>query len=1027
MKRVNTLFSFILFAGSLVAQQSKQVSVPAFYMDESEISSNEYKEYVSDHDTSHRSIHQIESEKYAVYQLETDQQWDSLRAFNGETKVRRMKSNRACTLQKRVYGWHPYWNNGLQANYDWAGLTDLCYFSYEVNPANGNAVTTHNWSTATVVTDAQANGVNVTLCATLFGASNLTTFLGNTTAQQTLITNLINAVQSRNAKGVNIDFEGMGASHKVPFTTFMNNLCTQMHAAIPNSEVSIALYAVDWSGSFDMAALNNYVDLFIIMGYDYYWSGSSNAGPESPLYNFETSYNYTLTKSITYYLKQGASKNKLLLGLPYYGREWSTASASTIPSATTGSTNTVTYKAFKQNANGYYNNRQWDQNSFSAWFPSTRTGTPWQCFIDDVYSMGKRFDMVNQRGIGGIGIWALGNDDGYNDMWNLIAEKFTDCAVVPCTDTIYDMGGPNRNYYDSENYTFTIAPANANSVTLNFSSFNTELNYDTLWIYNGNSTAAPLIGFYHGTNSPGTVSSTGGSMTIRFKSDNATVSSGWQAIWNCTIDNTAPTTLVATPSTWQTTNFTATFTDTDNSGGTGIEKSFYQVLDYDGTEWRANNTRGFFSDNFDAAIHPDWTQQTGVWSISSGYLKQSDQTNTNTNIWAPLTQNLSNRYLYNWQGKIDGTGTNRRAGLHFFCDNATQTNRGNSYFVWFRVDQSACEFYEVTNNTFTLMNSVPMTIVPNQWYDYKVLYDRISGKMDVYQNNVFIGSWTDPTPLANGNAISFRSGDCDNMINDLKVYRSRAASVTVTVGTAATNDVRHENASPAQASCRVKSITKDAAGNLSSIASKDVNIDWTAPSTPLVVDGSSADIDTSYSLTSLSGNWSVCVDTNSNVVKYWYSIGTTAGATDVLNWTNNNLNTSITQNGLSLSSNQLYYINVRSENGAGILSSISSSDGQLVLTPTSVAEINESLNILLYPNPASESATLQYSNPNGEAVDIRLMDALGKEIRLISQENQAKGNQTFIIHKNQLNLASGMYVVSVRIGNSTSFVKLMME
>ncbi len=320
-----------------------------------------------------------------------------------------------------------------------------------------------------------------------------------------------------------------------------------------------------------------------------------------------------------------------------------------------------------------------------------------------------------------------------------------------------------------------------------------------------------------------------------------------------------------------------------------------------------------------------------------------------------------------------------------------------------------------------------MTIVPNQWYDYKVLYDRISGKMDVYQNNVFIGSWTDPTPLANGNAISFRSGDCDYMINDLKVYRSRAASVTVTVGAAATNDVRHENASPAQASCRVKSITKDAAGNLSSIAFQDVNIDWTAPSAPLVVDGTSTDIDTSYSLTSLSGNWSVCVDTNSNVVKYWYSIGTTAGATDVLNWTNNNLNTGITQNGLSLTSNQLYYMNVRSENGAGILSSISSSDGQLVLTPTSVAEINESLNILLYPNPASESATLQYSNPNGEAVDIRLMDALGKEIRLISQENQAKGNQTFIIHKNQLNLASGMYVVSVRIGNSTSFVKLMME
>ena len=34
--------------------------------------------------------------------------------------------------------------------------------------------------------------------------------------------------------------------------------------------------------------------------------------------------------------------------------------------------------------------------------------------------MSERFDMVNRFGIGGIGIWALGYDDGYNDFWNLI-------------------------------------------------------------------------------------------------------------------------------------------------------------------------------------------------------------------------------------------------------------------------------------------------------------------------------------------------------------------------------------------------------------------------------------------------------------------------------------------------------------------------------------------------------------------------------------------------------------------------------
>jgi spore germination protein YaaH len=973
-----------------------------------------------------KSIHQEEAEKYAAYHLETDAQWDSLRnTMYGTQRIMRTKDFRACNLQKRVYGWHPYWQNGLQSNYDWNGLTDLCYFSYEVNSTNGNAVTTHGWSTAAVVADAQSNGVNVTLCVTLF--SDFNTFFGSSTSQQTLITNLINLVQARNAKGVNIDFEGMGATHKVPFTNFMINLCNQMHAAISGSEISIALYAVDWNGVFDMTALNPYVDLFIIMGYDYYWSGSTTAGPGDPLYNFQTSYNYTLTKSITYYLKQGASKNKLLLGLPYYGREWSTSSTS-LYSSTTGSSNTVTYKTLRLNTNGYYNSRQWDGISFSTWYPSTRSGTPWQCFIDDEYALGKRFDIVNQRGIGGIGIWALGYDDGYNNFWNLIRNKFTDCAIVPCTDTIYDMGGPGRNYYDNENYTYTIAPTGASNVSLNFSSFSTELNYDTLWIYNGNSTAAPLIGAYHGTTSPGIVTSTGGALTIRFKSDNATVASGWQAIWNCTIDNTAPTTLIAAPSGWQTTNFTANFTDTDNVGGTGIEKSFYQILEYTGTEWRANNTRGFFSDNFDVSIHPDWTTQVGTWSISSGYLKQSDQTNSNTNIWAPLTQNLSNRYLYHFQGKIDGTGINRRAGFHFFCDDATQTNRGNSYFVWFRVDQSVCEFYKVTSNVFTLVNTVPMTVNANQWYDYKIFYDRITGKMEVYQNNTFVGEWTDTAPLSNGNAISFRSGNCDFMVNDLKVYRSRNATVTVTVGPAGTNDVRYQNPNPAQASCRIKSITKDNAHNISAIASQDMNIDWTPPSAAIIDDGTSMDIDTTYSLTQLSANWNICIDTNSTVVKYFYSIGTSAGAIDVVNWTDNLLNTSITHTGLSLTPNQLYYFNVKTENGAGLQSVITSSDGQLVLLATNTNNLSADLtNLSVYPNPFNSNSTLTYNLINDAKVEIKLIDVIGREILLTSKINQVKGEHSALIDKNNLQLSSGIYLLSLKINETEFFKKIIVD
>ncbi|HEX8516037.1 MAG TPA: glycosyl hydrolase family 18 protein [Bacteroidia bacterium] len=974
----------------------------------------------------HKSIHQEEAEKYAQHNFTSESQWDSLRVFEGRTIHNTpMRATRSCNLTKRVYGWHPYWSAGLEANYDWSGLTDLCYFSYEVNSATGNANSTHNWATASVVTTAQAHGVNVTLCATLF--SGHTAFFGSASAKQTLITNLINLVQSRSAKGVNIDFEGMGASHKAPFTAFMIDLCNQMHAAIPGSEVSICLYAVDWSGVFDMAALNPYVDLFVIMGYDYYYSGSTTAGPEAPLYNFQTSYNYTLAKSLTFYLKQGTTHSKLLLGLPWYGREWATA-GSTIPSATTGGgTSSVTYSTFRDNNNGYYSSRQWDGTSFSTWFPSVRGGVNWQAFIDDAYAMGKRFDLVNQRGIGGIGIWALGYDDGYNDYWDLIRNKFTDCATVPCTDTIYDMGGPVRNYYDNENFTYTIAPTGATGITLNFSSFATELNYDTLWIYDGNSTASPLIGAYHGNTGPGIITSSGAALTLRYKSDVSTQAAGWQATWNCTIDNTAPTTLVTAPSGWATGNFTANFTDNDNAGGSGIAKSYYQVLEYNGTEWRANNARGFFSDNFDQAIHPEWTSMTGTWSIAGGYLNQSDQSNTNTNIYAPLTQNISNQYLYNWQAKISGTDATKRAGFHFFCDNASQTNRGNSYFVWFRVATNMCEFYKVVNNVFNLEHSAPMTINANQWYDYKVIYDRITGKMDVYQNDNFIGSWTDPSPYASGNAISFRSANCDYTVNDLKVYRSRLPSVTVSVGPANTDDVRYQNPDPATPSCRIKSITKDLAGNLSALASQDVNVDWTIPASVSADDGTSTDIDTTYSLTQLSANWATSADTNSGIAKYWYAIGTTAGAADVTPWTDNGMNSSVTKTGLSLIQNQVYYFSIQSENGAGLLSALSSSDGQVVALTTGIENLNDGSMTAVYPNPFDEDAVVLYYLDHHADVEITLIDVLGKQLIIQQREQHQSGKHQLQINKSKLGLSAGMYTLVIRINETAKAMKLVIN
>ncbi len=628
------------------------------------------------------------------------------------------------------------------------------------------------------------------------------------------------------------------------------------------------------------------------------------------------------------------------------------------------------------------------------------------------------------------------NDPGPNWDWAkyylLINNNPSITTLTAGSGNFYDSGGSGSNYSDDERILTLIQPAGATVVTLNFTSFSTESGWDYMFIYDGASTSDPLIGQYDGTTSPGAITSSGGSLLIEFRSDCNTNDAGWAATWTSNSvppppsDSIPPTTVVSTPNAWETGNFTATFTDTDNIG---VEKSYYQVIDYDGIEWRANANNGFFADNFDAAIHPDWTIANGNWSINSGALYQSEEDSSNTNIYASLNQTLSNRYLYNFYGKIDGSGTNKRAGFHFFCDNASQTNRGNSYFVWFRVDDAKLQIYKVTNNTFGAAEvDIPFTTVAGQWYDYKIIYDRITGKITVYRDNQLITTWTDSSPISTGNAISFRSGNSNFAINELKVYRSRpATSAAITVGPASTNDIRYENQDPTTFSGKVKSICADSAGNLSALYYQNINVDWTPPATvDTINDGLAADISVTDSLTQLSANWSASSDPNSAISRYWYAIGTTSGGNDILDYTDNWFNLSVTADSLSLVNNQTYYFSVKAENGAGLQSTVTNSNGQTVQV-VGIEEQNAANSLSVYPNPFTNTTRIAYQLSNVSNIKITLTDILGKELVLYNNPEQTAGKHEVMVNAAELHLAQGMYFVKLEAGKSRNFVKVVVN
>ncbi|WP_271424212.1 GEVED domain-containing protein [Aequorivita sinensis] len=140
-------------------------------------------------------------------------------------------------------------------------------------------------------------------------------------------------------------------------------------------------------------------------------------------------------------------------------------------------------------------------------------------------------------------------DCGTVDGLSTHAGPVTFATPPACGDKFYDDGGPNGDYSNSANITTTIVPdVSGDVVTVTFLSFETEANWDALYVYDGPDATAPIIssgnpgttggfppGGYWGSTIPGPFTSThpSGALTFVFMSDGSFAYSGWEADITC--------------------------------------------------------------------------------------------------------------------------------------------------------------------------------------------------------------------------------------------------------------------------------------------------------------------------------------------------------------------------------------------------------------------------------------------------------------------------------------------------------------
>lgn len=120
-------------------------------------------------------------------------------------------------------------------------------------------------------------------------------------------------------------------------------------------------------------------------------------------------------------------------------------------------------------------------------------------------------------------------------------------SASTCSGTFYDPGGTANYTSGNSTWNYTICnPSAPSPIYIDFTSFSLRnplfCSSDVLRIYNGPSTASPLIGTYTANNSPGLVVGSSGCLTFQFQryGTGFLCSSGGAPGWTATISCTAP-------------------------------------------------------------------------------------------------------------------------------------------------------------------------------------------------------------------------------------------------------------------------------------------------------------------------------------------------------------------------------------------------------------------------------------------------------------------------------------------------------
>jgi spore germination protein YaaH/flagellar hook assembly protein FlgD len=358
-------------------------------------------------------------------------------------------------LRREVFGFLPYWevnSSSLAIQYD--KISTIAYFGVgaagdgTLMKRNADGSLTTGWGGWTssrmtsILNESHRTGTRVVLTVQSFawntsGTNRQKQLLGSATNRLRLARSIVAAVRDRGADGVNLDFEPLVSGYGPQFTALVRTIRAEFDKVAKGYQITFDTLGFIGNYPIENATAPGGADAIFVMGYDYRTSAHSPVGSIAPL----SRTGYDIRETVAAYAAR-VPASKLILGVPYYGRAWSTDSAllnaKNISGVKYGASNTVIYTAALPYFADYGKN--YDTKEQVAWTAYRRqncTATygcvnPWrELYIDDARALGAKYSVVNQYNLRGAGIWALGYDGARPELWQAIEDAFVTDSIPP--------------------------------------------------------------------------------------------------------------------------------------------------------------------------------------------------------------------------------------------------------------------------------------------------------------------------------------------------------------------------------------------------------------------------------------------------------------------------------------------------------------------------------------------------------------------------------------------------------------------